>query len=146
MTNNTYLHPAPRQAHRVAAGFAVGLVLLAAACSSTPKTSASDTTVPTTVSAPPSTAPPPASTTTTVVDSARESMLVGILKSHHDAGEFVGGRIAFRDANGNVTEAVFGTPTLDPSSGPVDLETSWNVGSITKTFVATVVLQLADEG
>ena len=73
-------------------------------------------------------------------------MLLGILKSHHDAGEFVGGRIAFRDADGTVTEAVFGTPTLDPASGPVDLDTPWNVGSITKTFVATVVLQLADEG
>ncbi len=36
--------------------------------------------------------------------------------------------------------------TLDPASGPVDLDTPWNVGSITKTFVATVVLQLADEG
>ncbi len=73
-------------------------------------------------------------------------MLLGILKSHHDAGEFVGGRIAFREADGTITEAVFGTPTLDPASGPVDLDTPWNVGSITKTFVATVVLQLADEG
>jgi len=68
------------------------------------------------------------------------------LKSHHDAGEFVGGRIAFRDADGTITEAELGTPTLDPASGPVDLDTPWNVGSITKTFVATVVLQLADEG
>jgi D-alanyl-D-alanine carboxypeptidase len=80
------------------------------------------------------------------VDDARRTMLLGILKSHHDAGEFVGGRIAFRDADGTITEAAFGTPTLDPSSGPVDLDTEWNVGSITKTFVATVVLQLADEG
>ncbi len=73
-------------------------------------------------------------------------MLNSILESHHDAGEFVGGRIAFRDPDGTVTEATVGTPTLDPASGPVDLDTPWNVGSITKTFVAVVVLQLAEEG
>ena len=83
---------------------------------------------------------------TTTVDPARESMLQGILDSHHAAGEFVGGRIAFEDASGAITEATIGTKTLDPSSEAVDLDTPWNVGSITKTFVAVVVLQLADEG
>jgi D-alanyl-D-alanine carboxypeptidase len=134
-------HTLSQSAHRVAAGLAAGLVILAAACSTT--ATASDSTIPASVSAPPSTAPPQ---TTTVVDEARRSMLLGILKSHHEAGEFVGGRMALRDADGKITTAVFGTPTLDPSSGPVDLDTPWNVGSITKTFVAVVVLQLADEG
>ena len=51
-----------------------------------------------------------------------------------------------RDADGTITEASGGTPTLDPASGPVDPDVPWNIGSATKTFVATVVLQLADEG
>ena len=45
-----------------------------------------------------------------------------------------------------ITEATAGTPTLDPASGPVDPDVAWGVGSITKTFVAVVVLQLAQEG
>lgn len=73
-------------------------------------------------------------------------MLTGILTSHHDAGEFVGARIAFLDHDGTITEIGTGTATLDPSSTPVDLETPWGIGSLTKTFVAVVVLQLAEEG
>ena len=73
-------------------------------------------------------------------------MLDGILQSHHDAGEFVGARIALRDRDGTITEATAGTPTVDPASGPVDPDVAWGVGSVTKTFVAVVVLQLAQEG
>jgi len=36
--------------------------------------------------------------------------------------------------------------TVDPASGSVDPDAAWNVGSVTKTFVAVVVLQLAEEG
>ena len=35
---------------------------------------------------------------------------------------------------------------LDADSPPVDLDVPWNIGSATKTMVAVVVLQLADEG
>ncbi len=72
--------------------------------------------------------------------------MAGILESHHAAGEFVGGRIAFRDRDGTITEVAAGTQTVDPTSAPVDLDVPWNIGSATKTFVAVVVLQLADEG
>ena len=73
-------------------------------------------------------------------------MLSGILESHHAAGEFVGARIALRDSDGTVTEVTDGTTSVDPSSAPVDPDVAWNIGSVTKTFVAVVVLQLADEG
>jgi D-alanyl-D-alanine carboxypeptidase len=69
-----------------------------------------------------------------------------VLASHRAAGEFVGARIAVLDPEGRVTEVTAGTPTLDPASGPVDRDVAWNIGSTTKTFVAVVVLQLADEG
>ena len=79
-------------------------------------------------------------------DGARHTMLHNILELHRVAGEFVGATIALRDADGTVTEAVAGTPTVDPASGPVDPDVPWNIGSATKSFVAVVVLQLADEG
>ena len=100
------------------------------------------------IEAPPTTAAPPpiARTPTVAVDPARQAQLAAILTEHQAAGEFVGARIAVRDADGTITEASGGTPTLDPASGPVDPDVPWNIGSATKTFVATVVLQLADEG
>ena len=79
-------------------------------------------------------------------DPARQAQLRDVLAAHHAAGEFVGARIALRDADGTITEATAGTPTTDPASGPVDPDVPWNIGSATKTFVAVVVLQLADEG
>ncbi len=51
-----------------------------------------------------------------------------------------------RQRDGSVSEAVGGTTSVDPASGPVDPDVAWNVGSVTKTFVAVVVLQLAEEG
>lgn len=103
-----------------------------------PATSASTAT-----SAPPTTAAP---STTSPADPERRALLSGILESHHAAGEFVGGRIALRDRDGTITEATAGTQTIEPGSPPVDLDVPWNIGSVTKTFVAVVVLQLADEG
>ena len=70
----------------------------------------------------------------------------GILDAHQAAGEFVGARIALLDADGAITEATAGTQIDRPASAPVDLDTVWNIGSLTKTMVAVVVLQLADEG
>ena len=135
------LQPVHRQAHRVAVALAAGLLLAATACSSTHETAASSTTTASTPVGPTTSVAP-----TTTVDPARESMLQGILDSHHAAGEFVGGshRAARRD--GAITEATSGTQTVDPASGPVDPDTAWNIGSVTKTFVAVVVLQLAEEG
>jgi D-alanyl-D-alanine carboxypeptidase len=102
------------------------------------------TTTPTTTVAPATTAP--AAPTTTQPDPARQAMLTGILDAHRAAGEFVGARIALLDADGAITEATAGTQTTDAASPAVDLDTVWNIGSLTKTMVAVVVLQLAEEG
>ena len=72
--------------------------------------------------------------------------LSNILELHHAVGDFVGARLALREADGTVTEVSAGTPTLDPASGPIDPDVPWNIGSATKAFVAVVVLQLAAEG
>jgi D-alanyl-D-alanine carboxypeptidase len=136
-----------------------GLLIGATACSSSedgaaPATTASPTTqatTPTTTTTPttPSSTTTPVATSappTSVPSDARRAMLTGILTSHHDAGEFVGARIALLDRDGTITEVGAGTATVDPASPPVDLNTPWGIGSDTKTFVAVVVLQLADEG
>ena len=143
-----------RVAHAAIAATAAGLLLASTACSSdtdaaTPTTNVATTTVAPTTTSPPATTPPPPTvepTTTTAADEARQTMLRDILESHHAAGEFVGARIAVLDHEGTVTEVVDGTQTTDPASAPVDPNVAWNIGSVTKTFVAVVVLQLADEG
>jgi D-alanyl-D-alanine carboxypeptidase len=102
---------------------------------------------PTTAAPPPTTTPPRRATTPAEpADPTRQAMLDDILAAHQAAGEFVGARIALRDADGTITEAAAGTSTLDAASGPVDPDVPWNIGSATKVFVATVVLQLAEEG
>jgi D-alanyl-D-alanine carboxypeptidase len=76
----------------------------------------------------------------------RRELVSNILELHHAAGDFVGARVALRDPDGAITEITAGTTSLDPGSGPVDPDVPWNIGSATKTFVAVVVLQLAEEG
>ena len=93
--------------------------------------------------APVTTASPPIAS---AEDGPRRALLQNVLDQHHAAGDFVGARIALRDADGIVTETTAGTTTIDPASGPVDPDVAWNIGSTTKTFVAVVVLQLAEEG
>ena len=83
---------------------------------------------------------------TPAAKAAPQAQLRSILKAHLAEGEFVGARISLLEADGTMTEARAGTTTIDKSSGPVDLDMVWNIGSATKTFVAVVILQLADEG
>jgi D-alanyl-D-alanine carboxypeptidase len=135
---NTFTNAASR---RVAAGLAVaGVLLTAAACSSSADDASPGVAI---APAPSTTAPPPSTSAQT---GAARSVLDQILESHRAAGEFVGARIAVRDRSGTVTEVTSGTQTVDPASPPVDPNVPWNVGSVTKTFVAVVTLQLADEG
>lgn len=129
-------------------------MVAAAACSSDDGTSTSvdatisfpvTTTSPatTTTAAPTATTQP---TTTTTQPSPTQALLTEILQDHLDAGEFVGARIAVMTADGTITETAAGTQTTDPASAPVALDVPWGVGSVTKSFVAVVVLQLAEEG
>ena len=97
-----------------------------------------DAGTPTRPTSPPAPTPAP--------DPAHAAELQKVLAEHRTAGDFVGARIALMDSDGAVTEVVDGTTSTDPASPPVDLDTAWNIGSATKTFVAVVVLQLAEEG
>jgi D-alanyl-D-alanine carboxypeptidase len=51
-----------------------------------------------------------------------------------------------READGTTLTVTSGTKELSSDSGAVDPDVPWNIGSLTKTFVGVVVLQLADEG
>jgi D-alanyl-D-alanine carboxypeptidase len=74
------------------------------------------------------------------------SLLRRILESHYAAGDFVGARIATLESDGTITQATAGRTTAERPSRPVDPDLPWNIGSVTKSFVAVVVLQLAEEG
>jgi D-alanyl-D-alanine carboxypeptidase len=106
--------------------------------STTPSSTTASSTAPSSTAPPSSTSPGP--------DPARQAALASILETHRAAGDFVGARVALRAPDGAVTTAESGTTAVDPASGPVDPDVPWNVGSVTKTFVAVVVLQLAEEG
>ncbi|MEO7397581.1 MAG: serine hydrolase domain-containing protein [Ilumatobacteraceae bacterium] len=145
-------------AHRAAVTATIaGLLLSGIACSSSDDGAALATTASTTTPArapttttttPPSTTAPLATSAppTSVSSDARAAMLTRILASHHNAGEFVGARIALLDRDGTITQVVAGAASADPSGPPVELDTPWGIGSVTKTFVAVVVLQLSEEG
>lgn len=155
----------PRHHDRLLAStIAAGCLLITASgCSSTtastpttpttpsPPTTVAMSTVPTAVDPPTTvvvTTPAPTSSpsTTPETDVARAAMLSDVLEAHLAAGEFVGARMAIRDSSGAITQATAGTTSLDPDSAAVDPDVPWNIGSVTKTFVAVVVLQLAEEG
>ena len=54
---------------------------------------------------------------------------------------------ASRSRPGRHDHAGQGRDAVDgPAARPSDLDVPWNIGSATKTFVAVVVLQLAEEG
>ncbi len=117
------------------------VVLATAACSTdttaTGQPSAARPSTSATVSPTPSQSPEP---------TLHKADLSAILASHHAAGDFVGARMAFFDRDGTITQAVAGRQGTNPDSPRVDLDTPWGIGSITKTHLAVVVLQLAEEG
>ncbi|MGY1669215.1 serine hydrolase domain-containing protein [Geodermatophilus sp. SYSU D00710] len=72
--------------------------------------------------------------------------LGGILEAHHADGAFVGAVLALREADGTTVTVTSGTRAPGADSGDVDPDVPWNIGSVTKSFVAVAVLQLAEEG
>ncbi len=141
----------PRRRSRrltVAATSLIVALTFASACSSgessgdppsAPSTPAPTVVVPSTEV--PASEPPPASAPT-----ALQRELTGILDTHLANHEFAGAVLALREADGTTLTVTSGTKELSSDSGAVDPDVPWNIGSLTKTFVAVVVLQLADEG
>jgi CubicO group peptidase (beta-lactamase class C family) len=68
-----------------------------------------------------------------------------IAASHLAAREFVGAVVAVRGPNGGERIVTSGTQRSEDSS-KVDPLIPWEIGSVTKVFVAVVVLQLVEEG
>ncbi len=78
--------------------------------------------------------------------SRSELQATRILHRHLARHEFPGAVLALRDPSG--TSFTVAAGVVDPArpSARVDASTPWLIGSTTKTFVAVVVLQLAQEG
>jgi D-alanyl-D-alanine carboxypeptidase len=69
-----------------------------------------------------------------------------ILDRHRARREFPGAVLALRDPSGASFTVTSGVADATRSGAPIDASTPWIIGSATKTFVAVVVLQLAQEG
>lgn len=129
--------------HPITLALSAAVVLATAACS----TDTADTAQPSfalpSTSATVSPTPTPSQTPEPTL---RKADLKAILASHHAAGDFVGARLAFLDRDGTITQAIAGRQGTNPGSPRVDLDTHWGIGSVTKTHLAVVVLQLAEQG
>ena len=79
-------------------------------------------------------------------DAELERQLTNILELHRANQDFVGAVLSMRMADGTTVTVTSGTKELSGDSGDVDASIPWGIGSVTKTFVAVVVLQLAEEG
>ena len=101
--------------------------LVAAACSTTAAT------VPTTTTATPETA---------TASGSSNLDLAGILADF--VGDQPGGAVALVKHNGTLTVASYGD--ADDSGTRITRETPFRVGSVSKWFIATMILQLVDEG
>jgi D-alanyl-D-alanine carboxypeptidase len=76
--------------------------------------------------------------------SRSEFRVTRILERHRARHEFPGAVLTLRDPSGAAFTVTAGV--ADPAKGtPIDTSTPWIIGSTTKTFVAVVVLQLAQE-
>jgi D-alanyl-D-alanine carboxypeptidase len=72
--------------------------------------------------------------------------MIAILEQHRADHQFIGAVLALRERGRAPVMVTSGTKELNEDSGPVDPAIPWGIGSMTKTFVAVVVLQLAEEG
>jgi D-alanyl-D-alanine carboxypeptidase len=89
--------------------------------------------------------PAPAPTESIPADPALAPILKGLLEEWLAETGAPGGALAVRLADGR-TAVVAGGQTDDRGGDPVQPADRFRIGSITKTYVATLILQLAEEG
>lgn len=75
-----------------------------------------------------------------------ERQATRVLERHRARREFPGAVLALRDPSGAWCTVTSGVADVARASAPIDTSAPWNIGSVTKTFVAVVVLQLVQEG
>ena len=80
-----------------------------------------------------------------VPDAALETDARAILDAHLERREFPGAVLALHHPTRGDVLVTSGATGPAPGDGPVDPDVPWGIGSITKTFVAVVVLQLVEE-
>lgn len=80
------------------------------------------------------------------VDHALKQPLTKIMEAHHASSEFPGGVVALVGPDGESVMVSVGTTKADPASPPLDPNVPMGIGSVTKTFLSVVTLQLAEEG
>jgi D-alanyl-D-alanine carboxypeptidase len=118
------------------------LAVVVAGCGPRSEVSIATTATPASASPPVSTlAPAPSSTT--VAPAVDFQALVGDFANRIGAGLDGGGIVVAIAGEGDLSVAAAGT---QPDGTPVPADGAWRIGSVTKPFVATLVLQLVDEG
>ncbi len=87
----------------------------------------------------------PATVRDAVASSRSELRARWIIKRHLARREFPGAVLTLREPSGLTFTVTAGVADPSQGSAPLDPNTPWIIGSTTKTFVAVVVLQLAQE-
>ncbi len=86
----------------------------------------------------------PASPTSAPSPSALASRLDELLTAFHDEGQF-NGVVLLAERDEVTLRKAFGVKDISTGE-PIDLDTTFEVGSVSKPFTATAVLQLAEQG
>lgn len=88
----------------------------------------------------------PADEQAPIPDAALETEARAILETHLERQEFPGAVLALHHPTRGDVLVTAGATGPAAGDGAVDPDVPWGIGSITKTFVAIVVLQLVEEG